>query len=205
MLELGLPICVSYSRTWSTERLLQVVSMPEFCPLKSWISILLAGVTHASIEMWEYMDVIRRYANRRCSHHLENLSVTIDEMLSQNGTRKAVKSLFGLSDLSHDYDFVTTIEVSVQSSTEVQTTNHLSGRQTALGSWQDKNWDPAVGTTVFDQFCAQINQTYTSLEEAVKATGVDNGDVMQLFDCPGFDFSLLNYAAYVRKVGLFEV
>lgn len=38
----------------------------------------------------------------------------IDSMLSQPGTRSAVKSLFGLSALSHNYDFVSTIEVSTQ-------------------------------------------------------------------------------------------
>jgi len=37
----------------------------------------------------------------------------IDSMLSQPGTRKAIKALFGLAALEHDYDFVTTIEVSV--------------------------------------------------------------------------------------------
>lgn len=71
------------------------------------------AVTHASIEMWEYMDVIRRFADRKCSRHLENLAVTIDFMLSQPSTRRAVKALFGLSALEHDYDFVTTIEVSI--------------------------------------------------------------------------------------------
>lgn len=39
--------------------------------------------------------------------------MTIDSMLSQPGTRRAVKALFGLSALEHDYDFVTTIEVSI--------------------------------------------------------------------------------------------
>ena len=46
--------------------------------------------------------------------HLEGLASTIDSMLSQPGTRKAIKGLFGLAALEHDYDFVSTIEVSVQ-------------------------------------------------------------------------------------------
>jgi len=78
-----------------------------------WTATPFTVVTHASIELWEYMDVIRRFANRRCSRHLENLAVMIDPMLSQSGTRRAVKALFSLSALEHDYDFVTTIEVSV--------------------------------------------------------------------------------------------
>jgi len=30
--------------------------------------------------------------------------------------------------------------------------------QSPLGSWQSKNWDPAVGSTAFDQFCKAINK-----------------------------------------------
>ena len=60
------------------------------------------------------MDVIRRFSDRKCSRHLERLALTIDAMLLQPGTRNAVKSLFGLSALGHDYDFVSTIEVNVQ-------------------------------------------------------------------------------------------
>jgi hypothetical protein len=70
-----------------------------------------------------------------------------------------------------------------------------------FGSWQDKNWDPAVGSNVFDDFCVKIDSSYGSIEDAVEATGVDNEDVMTLVDIPGFDFTLLNYAAYVRAVG----
>lgn len=72
------------------------------------------AVTHASIQLWEYMDVIRRFADQRCSKHLEGLAAMIDSMLSQPGTRNAIKGLFGLAGLEHDYDFVSTIEVSVQ-------------------------------------------------------------------------------------------
>ena len=59
------------------------------------------------------MDTIRRFADQRCSRHLESLAVMIDFMLSQPGTRSTVKKLFGLSALEHDYDFITTIEVSI--------------------------------------------------------------------------------------------
>lgn len=60
------------------------------------------------------MDVIRRSADRRCSRHLENFAVMIDSMLSQPGTKRAIKALFGLSALEYDYDFITTIEVGAQ-------------------------------------------------------------------------------------------
>jgi len=69
-------------------------------------------------------------------------------------------------------------------------------------SWQYQNWDPAVGDTVFDGFCAQINRPFESLEDAVDATGVNIEDVAELKDCPGFNSALLSYAAYVRDVSL---
>lgn len=69
-----------------------------------------------------------------------------------------------------------------------------------FGSWQQKNWDPAIGSNEFDNFCVKINRSYGSIEDAVEATGVDTEDVMTLVGTPGFDLTLLNYAAYVRAV-----
>jgi len=72
----------------------------------------------------------------------------------------------------------------------------------AFESWQAKNWDPEVGSEEFDEFCKGINRPFNSAEDAVEATGVDIEDVMALISTPGFDFTLLNYAAYVRAVRL---
>lgn len=60
--------------------------------------------------MWEYMDVIRRYADETCSNHLVSLATAIDKILG-TPLSKPLKSLFGLADLKSDYDFVSTIEV----------------------------------------------------------------------------------------------
>lgn len=129
MLEPGPPTCEFCTQNWSSEQSLRAVSVPELSTHP--ITIILnrhvfTAVTHASIELWEYMDVIRRFANRRCSRHLENLSVMIDSMLSQPGTRMAIKSLFGLSELQHDYDFVSTIEVSVRPGCRWESPAHRS-------------------------------------------------------------------------------
>ena len=75
----------------------------------------------------------------------------------------------------------------------------------AFESWQDKNWDPEVGSEEFDEFCKRINRPHKSLEEAMRATGADPDDVTELVNTPGFDFTLLNYAAYVRTVSRPEV
>ena len=80
----------------------------------------------------------------------------------------------------------------------------LISSQMALESWQAKNWDPAVGSNEFDEFCSRINHPFSSLEEAVEATGVDVDDVIALASTPGFDTVLLNYATYVRTVSRFK-
>jgi len=75
----------------------------------------------------------------------------------------------------------------------------------AFESWQAKNWDPEVGSGEFDEFCKRINHPVNSFEDAVEAIGADLDDAMALVDVPGFDFALLNYAAYVRAVSRPEV
>lgn len=63
--------------------------------------------------MWEYMDIIRRYAESDCSAHLVNFAKTIDDIL-ETPLNHSLKALFGLDGLSHDYDFVNTIEVGLK-------------------------------------------------------------------------------------------
>jgi hypothetical protein len=75
----------------------------------------------------------------------------------------------------------------------------------AFESWQEKNWDPEVGSEEFDKFCQKINHPYKSIKQAVETTGVNTEDVMALLNFPGFDFTLLNYASYVRTVSRFKV
>ena len=75
----------------------------------------------------------------------------------------------------------------------------------AFESWQAKNWDPEVGSDEFDELCKRINYPFSSFEDVVETTGVDADDLMTLVNAPGFDFTLLNYASYVRKVSRFKV
>jgi len=74
------------------------------------------------------------------------------------------------------------------------------GHQMAFGSWQAKNWDPEVGSDEFDEFCKRINHPLSLSEGTMNALGLDADDAMVLVSAPGFDRTLLNYAAYVRTV-----
>ena len=75
-------------------------------------------MTHASIENWEYMEIIRQAADPKCSAHLESSVQAIDSILTRGNDpinkalKRRLKGLFGLADLEHDDDFVALVEVS---------------------------------------------------------------------------------------------
>ncbi|KAJ3833081.1 serine carboxypeptidase S28-domain-containing protein [Lentinula raphanica] len=144
-------------------------------------AIASSAVTHAAIINWEYMDIIRRYADPTCSSHLQESIKTIDTILDHRVLSTPLKALFGVHGLKHDVDFVSLIE-------------------SPLGSWQAKVWDPEVGSTTFDEFCAALN----------KPPGHKNPDVMlleyghpdRMVSVPGglkVDFAIINYGAWIKK------
>jgi len=69
------------------------------------------GVTHAAVENWQYMEIIRQAADPTCSSHLQNSINIIDTILFTGLFKKQLKGLFGLADLEHDDDFASTISV----------------------------------------------------------------------------------------------
>ena len=71
------------------------------------------AVTHAALENWEYMDVIRKAADPKCSKHIVNSIKTIDYILSNSAEfiKRRLKALFGLAKLEHDADFASVLEV----------------------------------------------------------------------------------------------
>jgi hypothetical protein len=71
------------------------------------------AVTHATLENWQYMDVVRTAADPKCSAHLVDFVSTIDSVLTNAPEifKIGFKSLFGLQDLEHDDDFVSVLMV----------------------------------------------------------------------------------------------
>ncbi|KAH9991483.1 serine carboxypeptidase S28-domain-containing protein [Russula vinacea] len=133
---------------------------------------LTLSVTHAVLTNWEYMDVIRLAADAKCSSNLVNSVSTIDRVLKFRHLRGPLKKLFGLDGLESDQDFVSVLTY-------------------PLASWQDRNWDPAVGSTTFDHFCATLNGDASTLEDAARSVVL-----------PGplrTNVALLNYAKWIRE------
>jgi hypothetical protein len=151
------------------------------------------AVTHAALTNWEYMDVIRTFADPVCSANLVHSVAIIDTLINIPVVKDHLKGLFNLSGLSSDQDFASVIEVFTSApSLDTSYSCHIRRNQSPLGSWQDKNWDPAVGSTQFDDFCAALNGNTSSL--------ADTTEEVPFVDGHKINIALLNYAKYIRDV-----
>ncbi|KAF7768313.1 hypothetical protein Agabi119p4_7556 [Agaricus bisporus var. burnettii] len=148
-------------------------------------AIASSAVTHAAVENWQYMEIIRKAADPKCSHHLENSIKIIDSILLGHSKffKSHLKGLFGLANLTHDDDFASTIS-------------------SPLGSWQSKNWDPEESSERFDQFCEALNAPVHGHGISAKATDLPFGDparMVEVADGLTLDLSILNYGAYIKN------
>lgn len=86
---------------------------PSFPPLNNRPLSSLLGVTHAALQNWQYMEVIRTAADAKCSSNLVNSIREIDAILahSPNFIKRQLKRLFGLQNLENDDDFASMMEV----------------------------------------------------------------------------------------------
>ncbi|KAG9314743.1 serine carboxypeptidase S28-domain-containing protein [Chiua virens] len=143
-------------------------------------AIASSGVIHAALSNWEYYDIIREAADPACSAHIENTVKTVDTLLQLPFLKSFLKGLFGLHGLEHDDDFVSVLEY-------------------PLGAWQAKVWDPAVGSTKFDEFCEALSKPIIGAYE-IAALPVGHEDrLLTIWDDHKIDFSVLNYAQWIRE------
>ncbi|EJT50197.1 hypothetical protein A1Q1_00498 [Trichosporon asahii var. asahii CBS 2479] len=124
-----------------------------------------SGVTHAQVYYPEYFDPIITYGEPACIKAMEESIASVDELLDKSAeTNAALKKLFGLEALN-DVDFAGVL-------------------QYPTGGWQGQNWDPAVGSTDWADWCRALTVPRSNADATVAGMSV-----------PG---SLLNYADYVR-------
>ncbi|KAN0131018.1 peptidase S28 [Lactarius tabidus] len=135
-------------------------------------AIASSAVTHAVLTNWEYMDVIRLAADPKCSSNLVNSITTIDSLLKIRTLRGQLKKLFGLGGLASDQDFVSVLTY-------------------PLDFWQARNWDPAVGSTTFDHFCATLNGDTPTMKDTARTVHLPGG--------LNVNVGLLNYAKWIRE------
>ncbi|KAF8628691.1 hypothetical protein AX15_003751 [Amanita polypyramis BW_CC] len=144
-------------------------------------AIASSAVTHAMIENWQYMEIIRNAADSKCSGRLQNAIKTIDGLLDYPHAARAIKSQFGVPDLAHNEDFVSLLQI-------------------PLGLWQAKVWDPNVGSTEFDKFCAALNDAW-GFPVPIASQDLEFGHPDRLVRFPegiSLDFAILKYASWIK-------
>jgi len=172
------------------------------CPLTynlslNWTLLGRSAVTHAALTNWEYMDVIRLAAEPKCSSNLVKSIATVDRLLKVSYLRGPLKKLFGLGGLESDQDFVSVLAVCsllllVPGVCWANIDVCWLVNQYPPGLWQDRNWDPAVGSTAFDEFCAILNGDTPTLEDTARMVLLPGGLKVNV--------ALLNYAKWIREV-----
>ena len=75
-------------------------------------AIASSGVTYATVEDWQYYDIIRQFAPSDCIKQIETTVYEVDELLSGSKTVQPIQALFGLGNLTHVQDFASLINVS---------------------------------------------------------------------------------------------
>ncbi|KAI0311348.1 peptidase S28 [Amylostereum chailletii] len=134
-------------------------------------AIASSGVTHAALSNWEYMDVIRTYADPICSANLVQSIATVDRLLNDTDARSTVKGLFNLTTLESDQDFASVLNI-------------------PLGAWQEINWDPTISSTDFDDFCTALNANTSTLADTEKTVTLPGNVTVNI--------ALLSYADYMK-------
>ena len=76
-------------------------------------AIASSGVVYATVSDWQYMDIIRQFAPANCVKQLEIAVEEVDNLLLRsNATRRAIKALYGLPNVTHDADVGSLLSVS---------------------------------------------------------------------------------------------
>ncbi|GAA5977759.1 hypothetical protein JCM10908_005082 [Rhodotorula pacifica] len=146
-----------------------------------WGALASSAVTVAIEEFHDYYTPIMQHGPAECISLLQNHTELIDTLLELKTpfVTSRLKDAFGLGNVTSDADFANALAL-------------------PLGSWQARNWDPAVGSTRFFQFCDAI----TANSSSSSAAGFDSR-VASLFPSLPSDprkalESFQGYAAYVR-------
>ncbi|GAA5822645.1 hypothetical protein JCM3770_002853 [Rhodotorula araucariae] len=107
-----------------------------------WGAIASSAVTTAIVDFWQYYEPIRQSASADCMDRLVENTALIDSLLALNSSflSPKLKGYFGLPNVTSDADFVNALAL-------------------PLGSWQSRNWDPAVGSKRFDAFCDALTNS----------------------------------------------
>lgn len=153
-----------------------------------WGGISSSGVTEAIIDYWRYFEPVRQYGPADCIWTQQFVTDVVDKIFIdiKNETLKGdFKLFFNYATTAPDQSFVDRL---------------YSG----LYSWQSRNWDPAIGSGTFSNWC----QVITSPKLQYASSAALNASAAEILGATGYGgnetltLRLLNYAGYLRRGSL---
>ncbi|KAI4845741.1 extracelular serine carboxypeptidase [Aureobasidium sp. EXF-8846] len=109
-----------------------------------WGTIASSAVTKAIYNYYDYFTPIAENAPPKCISTQKTLIHIVDTILKKNETDLTLqlKTAFGLESITYDNDFASTLSSGIE-------------------NWQSRNWDPKVGSPIFDRYCNNISSDAT--------------------------------------------
>ena len=145
-----------------------------------WGAISSSGVTEAIWDYWQYFEPIRQFGPPDCIRITQVVTDVVDNVLIKKvGSVENVKALFGMSNITYNDDFASVLNY-------------------PYDYWQDRNWDPAIGSTEFQDFCNKITNASVTYPSTLNLTS----SVQSLLASAGYQNSsfttgMLNYIGYI--------
>ncbi|KAI3395358.1 hypothetical protein diail_1414 [Diaporthe ilicicola] len=149
-----------------------------------WGGVSSSGVTEAIIDFWQYFEPVRQYGPSDCISTQQFITDVVDKIFidSKNETLKGqFKLFFNHATTEQDKPFVDSLYKGVY-------------------SWQNRNWDPAIGSGTFSSCCKAI----TSSKLEYSSSAANNASAAAILQATGYGgddtltLRLINYAGYLR-------
>lgn len=165
-----------------------VAFLRKLYPQVYWGAVSSSGVTEAIIDYWQYYEPIRKFAPSDCIHATQVFIDVVDRVLIDHADNKTLnaqlKTAFGASASLSDSNFASSLSV-------------------GLDDFQSRNWDPAVGSLGFRQYCDNITSTDLLYPETKKV----EEPIKQIIDVAGYDAEnetfvtqILNHVGFLDKL-----
>lgn len=144
-----------------------------------------SGVTEAIYDYWQYWEPIRQFGPSECIELTQTFTHILDNLFQSSlpSLVKDYEALYGLQAISYANDFASVLSY-------------------PLGSWQSRNWDPAINDPSFFQYCDNI----TSSDIIYEYTASKTAEVTKMIDAGGYEHQsshltnkLLNFIGYLNE------
>ncbi|KAL3467689.1 serine carboxypeptidase S28-domain-containing protein [Aspergillus heterothallicus] len=120
-----------------------VAFLRKLYPATFWAAVSSSGVTAAIVDYWNYFEPIRHFAPPPCVDAIQTRVEILDAIFIEHPRNKTLhaqaQSVFG-----------------IPAGKTINNTDFVNLLSNVLGEFQGRNWDPAVGSGEFANYCANI-------------------------------------------------